>query len=338
MDNSLVETLRSVLDLAYPDPWRTEWLSLPPADSSFGFLVMCSDLPSTRAGKPQWPPASRDPKVWIHWSPSPGRGFWVRPRKYAPVLRDRFILVEAAELVGLSTRSTIDLTALIDAFRFSADSGRIIWHNSPKGGARSPRSAHFQSMPVYQDESDSRELTLPCCRLKASDSCWNSTCVLRWHIIQRTEYPVLGLVVWGPIVQAAELVWNVISDYDSAQACNIVVEPDHSSFRGDIVRVFVFPRARIHPNCTVTVDLLHDDERVLMKNDHGGVWCEWPFAGVEMGLLTQVDWGPLFEEMREQPERYSKALLRLVRALSLEEADDDWKTFLDIIKRHTEGA
>lgn len=107
----------------------------------------------------------------------------------------------------------------------------------------------------------------------------------------------------------------MISDYDAGQACNVVVELDHISHRGDIVRSFVCPRARRPPNYSVTADLLYDNEQILMNNNPGGVRSEWPFAGVEMGLLTQVD----------------------VEALTLGETDDDWKAFLDIIQKRTGG-
>ncbi len=335
MDQSLVETLREVLDLAYPQPWHTDWLSLPGDESLPGFNVMCCDTP-TAHGIAQDPPSSRSPKVWVQWSPPSGRGFWVRPRKFAPVLRDRLILVESAELMDEERRAAITLPALTDALQFSADSGRIVWHNPQKGGSRSPLSAHFQSMPVHRGEARSRAYTFPCCSMRIHESDWICASHSCWHIIKRQEYPLLGLVVWGPTLQSAELVWSIINDYDAARACNLVVEPDHLSEGDDIVRVFVFPRARRSQKDRVTTDLLRDDEQMLMNNDHGGAWCEWPFAGPEMGLLTQVDWGPLFAEMRASPAKWGKTLIRLAQALSLGETDDDWKAFLDITHKHAE--
>ena len=99
--------------------------------------------------------------------------------------------------------------------------------------------------------------------------------------------------------------------------------------------MFIFPRARRTANCRVTPALLRRDEQILLHNNRGGAFGEWSFAGVETGLLTQVEWGPLFECMRTRPAQWGAVLLRLLRSLTLQQADDDWLCFREIVEQHT---
>lgn len=342
MDNSLKEALRNILNLAYPEEWATAWLSLPleteGGRSPFNFQVICSDLPFIRQGKSSWPPASRDPKVWLRWEPSPGTGFWIRPRKYDPLLRDRLILLEPNEIVDVLREPTIRRQALLDACLFAALSGRIVWHNPPKGGARLPQSGHFQSMPVYWQDGDTLRYTFPCCIYQAEDAPWTSAQDVHVRLLEggvgRNQYPILGLVVWGSIRATVDRVWEVIWHYDEARACNLVIQPGDVSSYQDVIRVFVFPRSRDVPHYTVTERLLKDDEKILMRNNHSGKWAEWSFAGVEMGLLTQADWGEVFEDMQAKTEKWGKTLLRLLQKLTLNESERDWHDFRDIVQHY----
>lgn len=338
MDTSLREALRNALDVAYPHRWSTARLSLPlgrtPGDSPFRFQVMCSDLASLRHTVPAWPPCSRDPKAWLRWEPSPSAGFWIRPRKDDPILRDRFILLGPLDVVESLAQGTITAQALIDACVFAIRSGRLVWHNPPKGGARSPESAHFQTIPLTWEDGDTGRYTVPCCLYEADPIPWTSAGEVRSCVLERgfrrCEYPVLGLAVWGSIEGVADRVWHVIWRYDAAQACNLIIQPGGPSHDSEVVRVFVFPRARTAPRQTVTADLLKEDEMILMRNRRGGAWGDWSFAGVEMGLLTQVEWGTLFEEMRSRPVKWGGTLLRLLQGLTLKENDDDWLAFRSI--------
>jgi hypothetical protein len=71
-----------------------------------------------------------------------------------------------------------------------------------------------------------------------------------------------------------------------------------------------------------------------MQNSRGGQWSNWPFAGVEMGLLTQVEWLPLFEDMQRRPGKWGETLQRLAKDLSLSATDDDWEHFRSIVEKH----
>ena len=346
LNDSLKKSLSILLDLAYPERWDTAWLVLPIqgelTHSVHCFHIICSDLEHIKATKQSWPPASTEPAYWFRWEPTPGNGFFIRPRRYDPLLRDRFNLILPDELLqsdGKNNPRSITRQALIDACYFSAKSARMVWHNPAKGGANSPDSAHFQSMPVYWNDGSRDRFTFPCCSLQEKDSRWRASQDLHARIltrgVSRVEYPILGLVAWGPLIEAADFVWEVISRYDNARACNLVIQPcDHLSTDEAIVRIFVFPRNRAEPQFRVIESLLGHDELVLLKNNRGGVWSEWNFAGVEMGLLSQVEWGPLFEEMRMHPIKWGRTFLRLLQALTLKETEDDWRDFVKIVDRN----
>ena len=93
-DGFLKDALRNIFNLAYPEEWTTAWLPLPlgteTGKSPYSFQVICYDLPTNRADKSDWPPSSRDPKIWIRWEPNPGTGFGSdhenMPQFYATVL------------------------------------------------------------------------------------------------------------------------------------------------------------------------------------------------------------------------------------------------------------
>ena len=80
-------------------------------------------------------------------------------------------------------------------------------------------------------------------------------------------------------------------------------------------------------------ELLKEDEMILMKNNRGGVWAPWSFAGIEMGLLTQVEWGPVLKEIRSRPTQWSNTLMRLLQVLTLRTSDRDWLDFRDIVNK-----
>lgn len=332
--------LNNILNLAYPERWDTVWLVLPlqteSEDSTYNFQVICSDLPSVKAGKSLWPPSSKEPKIWLRWEPTPDNGFWIRPRKYDPLLRDRFNLIPPYEIIASNDKRSITRQTLIDACHFSAISNRMVWHNPAKGGANSPNSAHFQSIPVHWQDGSRQRFTFPCCHFQNKALQWTSAKKIHAHLLERGlynhKYPILGLVVWGPIHEVAEYVWKVISNYDEARACNLVIQPSNVSTCEDKIRIFVFPRNRVVPRYKVIEDLLLEDEIILLNNNRGGVWYEWPFAGVEMGLLTQVEWGPLFENMCMKPTKWGDTLLRLLQELSLKETETDWFDFVSIVE------
>ena len=104
MTRSLNHALNDILMFAYPETWHPAWLSLPLTISAqrspYRFQVICSDLPALQQGRSAWPPISRHPNVWLRWAPTPGAGFWIRPRRFDPILRGRFVLVEPAALHG----------------------------------------------------------------------------------------------------------------------------------------------------------------------------------------------------------------------------------------------
>jgi len=329
-------------DFAYPEAWSAAWCSLPLADedssSPYRFEVMCSDLPEARRGRSEWPPAARDPDVWLRWAPhdepEPRVGFWLRPRRRDPILRDRLVLLEPSVWAGDAGCGTVTRQGVLDACRFAALSGRVVWHNPPKGGARAPHSGHFQAMPLRRPGDEGRRFTFPCCAYEPDRVSWKQAPGRQVHVVERGltpgRYPVLGLTVSGPVDVVAAHVWSVIWDYDRAAACNLVVEPAEYA---PAVRVFVFPPRREPPQFAVADGLLMPDEQLLRRNSPGGAACDWSFAGVEMGLVTQVEWGPLFEEMRAHPRRWGTVLLRLLRALTLDEREADWSEFVAICRR-----
>jgi hypothetical protein len=331
MDDALQEALQQILDMAYPEAWTAAWLLLPLDGSGLPLQVVCSDLPRIRAGVSSWPPSSRDSKVWLRWEPRPGNGFWIRPRQYNPILRDRFILLGPNEVVESRRRESISYQGLLDACLFAAASGRVVWHNPPKGGARSPESAHFQSMPLFRNAGPMQQYVFPCCAYESGPepgtSAQQATARLLGCTGRKPDYPVLGLVAWGPPGALTDLVWELIWRYDEARACNLVIQPVVDANLVEVVRIFVFPRARAVPRYKVVPELLQDDEQLLMTNREGGMWGDWSFAGAEMGLLTQVEWGGLFEAMGSEPEKWGRTLFRLLRNLTLRADEEDWSAF-----------
>jgi hypothetical protein len=239
-------------------------------------------------------------------------------------------------MVGPKSKQTISRQGLLDACHFAAKSGRMVWHNPPKGGARLPESAHFQSMPVYWHDHGVRRYTFPCCMHQPEAVPWTSVTELTVRFLERgvrrNQYPILGVTVSGPIRAAADYVWDVIWSYDKALACNLIMQPGNDSSSSASVRVFVFPRSRSVPRFSVTENLLQEHEKMLMQNSRGGQWTDWSFAGVEMGLLTQVEWGVLFEEMRANPEKWGRTLMRLLAELTLKEGDEDWRELVSICR------
>lgn len=320
-DLELHAQIDQIVQLAYPEPWNTKWLELPLPErylrDCLHFKVICSDLPSVRTTVKDWPPTSLKPDTWHRWEPSQGHGFRIRAKRHDPILRDRLILLELDEF-SESARSTITERAVYDACLFVSKSGRVVWHNPPKGGANAPGSAHFQSMPVL---SAARDLTLPCCGL-AYELNPGNCCDVR--LISRNDYPVLGATIVGHIDEVAHIVWEIIFAYDKALACNLLIHP--IELKEEQIRAFVFPRSRTN-RCRVTADALVDGENILLQNNRGGVYSEWTFAGVEMGLLTQVEWGPVYQAMSREPEKWGESLHRILCALTLDEREGDWTDF-----------
>ncbi|MEE8059623.1 MAG: hypothetical protein V3T17_17600 [Pseudomonadales bacterium] len=338
---ALKSALQNITNLAYPHEWKTEWLSLPLETDEgrlpYDFQIICSDLPAIKDGKDWWPPTSPDPKLWIRWEPNSGAGFWIRPRQYDPLLRDRLILLDPREIVETEVVSSINRQALVDACYFSAMSGRMVWHNPAKGGAGSPKSAHFQAMNLYWSDNDTQKFTFPCCNYEYDDTDWSLTTNVNAHLLKKgvnkNQYPIPGLVVWGPIRSVVERVWEVVWKYDEARACNVIIQPGDITVYKDMTRVFIFPRCRDVPRYWVTEEMLTKDEMRLMKNNREGEWAKWPFAGVETGLLTQVEWGPLFNEIILEKGKWGQTLLRLLLELTLDEFEQDWIDFADIVRR-----
>jgi hypothetical protein len=213
----------------------------------------------------------------------------------------------------------------------------MVWHNPPKGGASYPASAHFQSMPVYWHAHGVRRYTFPCCLHQPEATPWTAGAALTVRFLEwgmrRNQYPVLGVTVSGPIHAVAAYVWDAIWSYDRALACNVIVQPGHDASSAARLRVFIFPRRRSVPRFSVAANLLEAHEQMLMQNSRGGQWTAWSFAGVEMGLLTQVEWGVLFAEMRAHPEQWGRTLLRLLAELTLTEGEEDWTEFVHICRR-----
>ena len=328
-DHALQEQIAQVVQSAYPEPWETAWLELPlpvrHCGQRLGFKVMCSDLPAVHNSAEYWPPASHTMDSWAHWEPSQGHGFQFRAKRRDPILRDRLILLERVEN-NERPKATITEKGVEDACLFVVQSARVVWHNPPKGGANSPGSAHFQSIPLRSKMTASSDLTLPCCGLACKPPS-GGNCDVR--LISLEEYPVLGATVSGPWRRVAQIAWEVIRAYDEAQACNLIIHP-LSSHPEDHVRAFVFPRSREN-HCRVTAGLLLEGEEILLHNTRGGVYSEWSFAGIEMGLLTQVEWGPIFRAMACEPEKWGASLHRILRILTLDPSGDDWADFKCVI-------
>ncbi len=338
MNNPLKAAIAAVLDLSYPNSWSTVWLKLPldpgRLQSPYRFHVICSDLADIKQDQPSWPPRIQDPKVWIQWRPSDGPGLWIRPRRHDPILRDRLILMEPAEMCSDTPRRIISRRSLYDACVFSATSDRIVWHNPPNGGASSPESAHFQSMPLSWRDGTALTFTLPCCYFRPLNTGLRKNTETLATLLEPGlgpgQYPVRGAVLTGSPADVSERAWSIIWDYDRALSCNIIIQPMVSRGLSD-VRTFLFPRHRNGLGHVVRGHLLSKDEKDLLKNNRGGVDYEWSFAGIEMGLLTQVEWGPFFDQMRSAPERWGLTLYRLLRELSLGEQDNDWREFLALV-------
>jgi hypothetical protein len=209
---------------------------------------------------------------------------------------------------------------------FATTTGRIVWHNPPKGGARYPQSAHFQSMPLLKD--DGTDYCMPFCKI--SDPEWSLSQELRSQLVFHSEYPIHGLIVWGPLADVAATVWHVIDGYDAGLACNLIVQPPACANIIHTCRVFISPRAREPANYLVTKHVLRRSEVLLLRNCPGGRTSDWPFAGVEMGLVTQVVWAPLFETMKRNPRLWGLTLERLAMDLTLKSTDRDWAHFLNV--------
>jgi len=331
---ALREGIATIVDRAYPESWITAWLELPlelpRCKQRLDFKVICSDLQRAGARPLSWPPKSRHPEAWARWEPAPETGFWIRPKARDPILRDRLILVPPIHGGAEGRHRAIGRQSLHDACLFAANSGRIVWHNPAKGGASSPDSPHFQSMPVRSEMEASDDYTIPCCRYRHC----SEAAPQGFRLLGPDDYPALGVLIWGLVSAAGDTTWRIVRDYDRAQACNLIIEPKDPTRHADRVRVFIFPRARRTANCRVTPALLRHGEEILLHNNRGGAFGEWSFAGVETGLLTQVEWGPLFERMRTRPVQWGAILLRLLRKLTLHQTDEDWLRFRQIIEQH----
>lgn len=333
IDNTLTSTLQAMLDITYPEMWDTCWLIVPLPEEEFNVHVICSDVPSIREST-SWPHTSRRPTFWLRWEPNPDEGFWIRPRRKNPILRDRFNLVSPKNVIPGTQRETISHQCLNHACYFAALSKRMVWHNPLKGGAKAPDVAHYQSIPLYWEEGGKQLYTFPCCGYPYQRTSLRIVAKVRARLlgpdVGGNPYPVRGLVVEGQIDSTVDSVWKIIWRYDQAQACNLVIQPLLDYDLSDCIRVFVFPRHRTVNNFLVTESLLKADEMDLLLNNWGGKREEWAFAGVEMGLLTQVEWEPLFKDMIANKRKWGATLLRLLRELTLKKEDKDWVEFMNI--------
>ncbi len=339
---SLQHRISRICELAYPEHWEPEWLLLPLDHGGFldlQFQVVCSEIVSAYEAKKRWPPAVEEPKLWICWESGRGTRLWIRPRQYDPVMRNRLVLLPTTPA---GPRENVDgkVTAadIVDMYSFAAESGHVVWYNPARGGAGLPRSVHFQSMPLFKENSNGTKYALPCCGFTSVSphDHWTKTDSICCYVVTSghasRSYPVLGFIVWGNISEVASLTWRVISEYDCS-ACNIIVQPDGDSGRVDVVRAFVFPRSRKASRTTVRQELLNESEMILLQNNRFGSRHEWGYAALEMGLLTQIVWGPLFEIIRQDPMGWSKVFLRLLLELTLNKDDGDWHSFREVAMR-----
>ena len=335
VDSGLISSMQALLDITYPETWATGWLTIPLPGEELNVHVICSDIPSVREGT-AWPHASRYPNLWLRWEPVSDGGFWVRPRRKNPILRDRFNLVSSKNVIQETQQDTISCQGLYHACHFAALSNRMVWHNPSKGGASAPDVAHFQSIPIYWEQDGRHRFTFPCCEYPRPKTSLDTTRGVKAQLLGPDLgsglYPIRGLVVEGPRDAVASSVWEVIWQYDEARACNLVIQPLLECGLPDNSRVFVFPRHRTVKSFLVTESLLREDEMDLLLNNWGGKREEWAFAGVEMGLLTQVEWEPLFGDMMANRQKWGKTLLRLLRELTLQKEDADWMEFGSICR------
>lgn len=313
------------------------WVDLPLSDTDkYPYSVICSDVNQEPSCYP-WPPESRASRHWLAWEPRPSRGFLVRPRRYDPIVRERLVLLAPTGRTGCEAASLISPALLFDACYFAVCSAHVLWHNPPLGGASAPRVAHFQSMPACRSSDGTS--AIPCCRMPPCESVAQQTSDgARYWLFgpsnqEGVYYPVRGLGATGSVEQIAPFIWALIAAYGDARAANIVIQPMLSTL--PTVRIFVFPRARTSPRFRLTKDRLGPEEQLLLLNNRGGVWAEWNFAGIEMGLLTQAEWGPLIEAMNEAPHKWGNALVRICQDLSLSGDDLDW---LDFVRAASEVA
>jgi hypothetical protein len=335
VDNALIASIQALLDITYPETWDTGWLMIPLPEEELNVHVICSDIPSIREST-TWPHTSRHQNFWLRWEPTPGGGFWIRPRRKNPILRDRLNLVSPKNVIPESQRETMSCQSLHHVCCFAALSNRMVWHNPPKGGAKAPDVAHFQSIPVHWEEDGKQRYTFPCCERPHPMTSLKTTRGVRAQLLGPDlgcgPYPIRGLVVEGPIDPVAASVWGIIWQYDEARACNLVIQPLLESGLPDNIRLFVFPRHRTVNNFLVTESLLREDEMDLLLNNWGGKREEWAFAGVEMGLLTQVEWEPLFRDMIANRQKWGATLLRLLQELTLKKDDEDWMEFMNLCR------
>jgi hypothetical protein len=231
-------------------------------------------------------------------------------------------------------QKTISQKSLQQASYFATQSKRMVWHNPPKGGASAPDVAHFQSIPLYWGEDDKKRYTFPCCEIPYHRMAFINPKGVTARLLvpdqKDASYPARGLVVEGSVSLTASIVWEIIWEYDQAQTCNLIIQPLTGDVFPDEIRIFVFPRKRKENNFLVTEKLLEEDEMDLLLNNWGGKREVWAFAGVEMGLLTQVEWEPLFKNMIANKQKWGGTLLRLLQKLTLNKGDEDWKEFISI--------
>ncbi len=331
--DALKSSLQALLDITYPEKWDARFIRLPLNDK-YKMHVICPDIKSI-SKNPFFPHISKNPDLWFHWEQNSTTALWIRPRKKNPILRDRFNILPHENTIPGNPLARISPQSLYDATCFAALSNRMVWHNPKKGGANAPDIAHFQSIPLYWEDNEKQRYTFPCCKYMEQTESSKTMTEVRTQFLEPdsgvASYPILGLVAEGPINSTVDIVWKIIWRYDEAQACNLVIQPlNKSGFKKKNIRIFVFPRNRTVDNFLVTENLLEKDEIDILYNNWGGKPEEWAFAGVEMGLLTQVEWEPLFKDMNKSPQKWGATLLKLLKKLTLKKEDNDWIEFMDI--------
>ncbi len=314
------DTLRRLLDTTYPNDWLQTWLHLPIPGYAFHFNIVESSY--RRHPEISGIPKSKAPEIFAKWEQN-SDGFFVCTRDQDPLIRDRFVLVPFDEF-GNRVSPGLKESHIVNACLFSLETGRVVWHNPCNGGARSLTSCHFQSLPLMSHANGESFYSIPCAGMQNN----HPEGTVQIEIFGPDHYPINGVKITGDAQGVGRCVWMVVKSY-CRDSCNLVLSPQHES--PHIVCAHIFPRRRKR-DCHVSLENLGLEDADLLTNTPDGRPCPWPFAAIEMGLLSQVIWPPVFDSMRANPDRWGDLMCRVAQRLSLDRTESDWNAFYKIVQ------
>lgn len=314
------DTLRVLLDSTYPRDWQQDWLRLPIPGYAFHFHVV--EAAYRRSPESGGIPTSEAPELFVKWEHE-SDGFFVCTREKDPLIRDRFVLVPFDEF-GHCVSPGLKENHIVNACLFALETGRVVWHNPRNGGARSLTSCHFQSLPRLTQANAEVFYTIPCIGMGNN----HPGSSLQIEVFGPDRYPINGIKITGAPKAVGQCVWMVVEGY-CRDSCNLVLSPQSAS--SQVVCAHVFPRRRKR-DCHVSLENLSLEDADVLTNTPDGRPCPWPFAAIEMGLLSQVIWPPVFDSMRANPDRWGELMCKIAQRLSLNRSEEDWASFHETVQ------